>query len=86
MNDTRKNILLDVTCSIENLRDCLSTLLREERRSASAIADGGSSYMSMLCACVCLGRSIAMTDDAIRYARSAVHFHDQAAAERVDRA
>ncbi len=34
MTETRKNILRDVMCSVENLQDCLEVLLREEETYA----------------------------------------------------
>lgn len=71
MNDTRKNILLDVMCSYEGLRDCLETLLAEEARSARR-AGTPAAYREAMQTCDCLRRAIALTDDAVCSAGSAI--------------
>lgn len=38
MTETRKNILRDVMCSVENLQDCLEVLLREEESCAAKLS------------------------------------------------
>lgn len=39
MTETRKNILRDVMCSVENLQDCLEVLLREEEACAARLSN-----------------------------------------------
>lgn len=38
MTETRKNLLRDVMCSVENLQDCLDVLLHEEESCAARLS------------------------------------------------